>query len=284
MKFESLGMRHLEDENMLKSHGHDAPLKPGQEGLMIPVAESIVTNCIERGISRVDIIASGQQRTRKTGAILKDKLTEVDPGIDVQMTVDERLMDLRQPQPILPENYIDGDNFLPLKKAWEIFWDETFAKQNFTYRFGDCIKTSDGTCTHPDLEGAFHGKGESYAEFCARFYDFLYDFTSNYSARKDVLPMIIGHNATYALLHEFAEISKDLSNQVPIKPIEMGELPNITWEYFDKLKKTQLSRNPEHGELTVYDLSGLVHPEIREIVAIERDVLRAKTRQTTKND
>lgn len=281
MEFNPFGMRHLEDENMLKSKGHDAPLKEGQESLLIEPVEKIIRECNEKGITRVDIIASGQTRTTQTGKMVKEQIKEHSShALNVKLMIDKRLMDLNQGILDLPEEYNDGDNFAPLKSAWEAFWTETFEKQNFLYKFGDPIMEMDGSTRYPALRGAFKECGENYAQFCQRFYDFLVDFVDQYAEKQYIMPVIIGHNATHALLHEFGQISADFSKEVVLKPIELGDLPNITWNYFQKMRNDVLSRNPMHGELTVYNLTGLVSPDIREIVSVERDLLRAKILQS----
>lgn len=273
---EIIGIRHLEDENALLSYGFDTPLKEGQEALVNEIADHVIDNSKKLGLNKIDFVFSTQKRTTSTANLVKGNIDSKNQGLEVSLVPDERLADLDQGKLIFPEGYKDGDVIPFLSKAWDAFWKESFSNNNLLYRFGDPLKGIDGTSAYPDLEGAFEELGESCGEFTYRIYDFLGSLECRDYGSK--LNVIIAHTATTFILHEFVEIAKDLSKQFA-PHIPMGDLPKISWVYFDRVKK-YLPEKLSHGEISTYDITDLIRPEIQEIIRIERDVLKAKLVQS----
>lgn len=269
-KKEIIGVRHLEDEDALMTYGFDTPLKEGQEVTVNKIADQIIEDCKRLAKDRVDFIFSTQKRTADTASFVKDAVLSKNEDINISLQPDRRLADLNQGKLIFPEGYKDGDFVPGLSVAWKAFWEQSFDKKNLLYRFGDPIVQSDGTYMYPELEPIFSELGESCAEFTYRLYDFLGSL--EHRDYDNTLNVIIGHTATVFIMHEFIEISKDLSKQfVPHVPV--GELPGLSWTYLDKVKK-YLPEKLSHGNITTYEISDLIRPEIQEIIRIERDILK----------
>ncbi|MBI5126594.1 MAG: hypothetical protein HZA80_02425 [Candidatus Taylorbacteria bacterium] len=270
---EIIGVRHLEDYDRLVSCNRDSSLKPDQEVKAREICEGIITMCHEKGVKKTHIMSSTKKRALETvdliiGSIPEDIKFEVEP--------DTRLRELDQGVIRFPEGFKDGDYFEPLKYAWDAYWEQTFTYKNLLYRFGDhCDK--DGKLRYPALEGHFESFGENYAEFAFRQYDFLYSLSQKTEEYRDCLPVIVTHSATLSLIAEIIKITDELVHKIP-QHVPLGELPQMTWENFPKIKDI-LPTQPEFGYLGMFDVRKVFQPEIAEIIAIERDVLQAKLMQ-----
>jgi len=273
---EVIGLRHLEDENALMTFGFDAPLKSEQGEAVRKIADKIIGDCHSFGKNRVAFVCSTQKRTLETAKLIQDELLPRDEKLGVSIIPDYRLVDLSQGRLIFPKEYRDGDNLPGLSTAWKIFWEESFTKKNLLYRFGDSVKLADGSLLYPELEGLFERPGESCAEFTCRIYDFLASLEN--MDFEDTLNLIVGHTATISILYEFLEIAKDLSRKF-IPTVPLGELPNISWGYLQKIQK-YLPGDISPGQLTTYEISDLIRPEIQEIIRVERDVLKSLITQS----
>lgn len=271
LKQEIIGVRHLEDQDALMTYGFDTPLKEGQEAITNEIADKIIEDCKRLTKERVDFIFSTQKRTSDTAILVKDKVLSKEENLNISLQPDSRLADLNQGKLIFPEDYKDGDFVPGLSVAWKAFWEQSFDKKNLLYRFGDPIRQQDGTYLYPELSSMFAELGESCAEFTYRLYDFLgslehrdYDHTLN---------VIIGHTATVFIMYEFLEIAKDLSKQF-VPHVPFGELPSLSWSYLEKVKQ-YLPEKLLHGNVTTYEVTDLIKPEIQEIIRVERDILKA---------
>jgi len=273
-----IAVRHLEDVNDLKKFGLNGGLEAGQEELAKKAALELITFAQQEGASYIELFASGQRRTSETAELLESAVSEVIPNF-CEINTDTRLADLHQGQLNLPENYKEGDMFEPLRDGWNVFWDETFNKGDLLYKFGQDTST-DGQRKFPKLEGEFLKPGECYAQMAERYYDFLCSvLTQELSVPSKRLIAIIGHSITFGIMHELAVIAKDYIKP-PMKPIPFGDLPRLTWEYFDKLKDGVLKNNPKYGEIALFDITYLKDEVFIEQLAIERDALRGLMTQS----
>ncbi len=271
-------VRHLEDVDNLKEFGLNSSLREGQEELVEKTAEELINLAKKEGATYIDIFASDQKRTSETAVALQKSINDKAPDFS-EITVDHRLNDLNQGTLNLPEGYLEGEVFQPLREAWKVFWDETFVKGDMLYRFGSPV-SSDGSRNFSKLEGGFLEYGECYAQMAERLYDFIYSLLN----QENEIPVkrllgLVGHSITFGIMHELAVISKDYMSR-PMKPIPFGELPKITWEYFAKLKDSVLKENPKYGEIALFDITHLKDEVFLEHVAIERDALRALLKQS----
>lgn len=266
-----IGVRHLEDENALMTYGFDPPLKSGQEKIVSEIANKIIKDCVALGRNRIDFIFSTQKRTSNTAELVKDEIMSHAKNLNISLQPDSRLIDLNPGKLIFPPGYKDGDYLPGLPLAWEAFWEQSFGRKNLLYRFGDPVKQPDGSSLYPELESLFEELGESCAEFTYRLYDFLGSL--EHRDYNHTLNVIIGHTATMFIIHEFLEIAKDLSKEF-VPHVPFGELPAISWSYLERVKKYLPEKLP-HGELSTYEVSDLIKPEIQEIIRIERDALKA---------
>jgi len=278
--FEKMAIvRHLEDINNLKEFGLDGILKPNQERESDKISKELIDLAVEEGAEVIDIFSSNQNRASETARKLDESINSIKPGFS-KLNIDKRIRDLNQGTPNLPGDYSEGQDFEPLRDAWNIFWDETFVKKDLLYRFGS-PESSDGIRKFPELEGAFSEYGECYAQLAERLYDFTYElFTQEKQSKPNNMIGLVGHSITFGVMHELAVISKDYTDKFPNKPIPLGELPKITWEYFDKLKKGVLNKNPEYGEINFCDITKMKDEIFLENLSVERDVLRGLMKQS----
>ncbi len=269
----AIGIRHFEDVDALSSEGLNAGLIEGQEALSESTAESLVHKAHEGNCDYIEIFASDQKRTSETALMLKDSIDKIKPGFN-EVNIDHRLRDLDQGELNLGPDYIDGEKFKPLQEAWGYFWDETFTKGDFLYRFGDST-SRDGSRSFSNIEDKFLKPGECYAQMAERYYDFLYTLLSQemVSPSKRLITLV-GHSITFGIMHELTEIAKDYGYPFN-RPIAFGSLPDLTWKYFDKLRSTVLAKNPDFGQMAVFDISYLKDEKFISELEVERDALRA---------
>ncbi|MES3005441.1 MAG: hypothetical protein V4664_00680 [Patescibacteria group bacterium] len=268
-----VGIRHFEDINVLRKFGLNAGLKEGQEDLAYESAKSLIELAEDKGATYIEMFSSDQKRTCETAILINEAVQELKPNFS-EVNIDRRLSDLNQGELNLGPEYKDGERFEPLKEAWDCFWEETFNNGDLLYRFGDS-KSMDGARKYDKLEGKFLKLGECYAQMAERYYDFLCSLLNQEaSAPSSRLVTIVGHSITFGIMHELSLIAKDY-NYPYTKPIDFGELPKLTWEYFDKLKSGVLSKNPGYGEIAVFDISYLKDNAFIEQLSVERDALRS---------
>lgn len=273
-----IGVRHFEDINAIRKFGTDAGLHEGQENLAMETAQQLIIIAEENEASRIELFSSDHKRTSETATLVDEAIKELKPGFS-EVRIDSRLRDLGQGEVILPSEYRDGELFEPLRDAWGYFWSETFEKGDMLYRFGEST-SRDGSRTYPKLEGAFSVPGECYAQLAERYYDFIYSVLLQQSTQSPkILTAVVGHSITFGIMHELSQIAKDYSHPYR-RPIGFGNLPQLTWQYFDKLKSTVLAGNPGFGEMAVFDVSDLKDEAFIEQIAIERDALRALMTQS----
>lgn len=273
-----IGIRHFEDINAIRKFGTDAGLHEGQENLATETAQQLIRIAEASKASNIELFSSDHKRTSETAILVDKAIKELRPGFS-EVNIDSRLRDLGQGELILPPEYVDGELFEPLRDAWGHFWSETFEKGDMLYRFGEPM-SRDGSRTYPKLKGVFAVPGECYAQLAERYYDFIYSVLSQESTQTPKRMMaVVGHSITFGIMHELSQIAKDYSHPYR-RPIGFGNLPQLTWEYFDKLKATVLVGNPGFGEMAVFDVSDLKDGAFIEQIAIERDALRALMTQS----
>lgn len=273
-----IGIRHFEDVNAIRKFGTDAGLHEGQENLATETAQQLIRIAEENEASRIELFSSDHKRTSETATLVDEAIKELKPGFS-EVKIDSRLRDLDQGEVILPSEYRDGELLEPLRDAWGHFWSETFEKGDMLYRFGESV-SRDGSRKYSKLEGVFSVPGECYAQLAERYYDFIYSVLSQESTQASKsLMVVVGHSITFGIMHELSQIAKDY--RYPYRRfIGFGNLPKLTWQYFDKLKSTVLARNPSFGEMAVFDVSDLKDTIFIEQIAIERDALRALMTQS----
>ena len=160
-------VRHLHDQNALRTYGQDGPLVPGQEERIAKMCARVAKEAA--GYEKVRILYS--QKTRRindTAEMVANHLKS--QGFEVELVHDIRLEVMDQGELNLPPDYQDGEWFDPLDKAWDAICDEAYLSHNLFYRFGDDI---DGK--YPALTGVFARVGESMGWSLLNKYSFIAD-------------------------------------------------------------------------------------------------------------
>lgn len=158
-------VRHLHDENALRTYGQDGPLVPGQEERIAKMCARVSKEAA--GYKRVRILYT--QKTRRindTAEIVANYLKS--QGFEMNLVHDTRLEVMDQGELILPPDYQDGEWFNPLDKAWDAICDEAYQARNLFYRFGDDLSGK-----YPALTGVFARVGESMGWSLLNKYSFI---------------------------------------------------------------------------------------------------------------
>jgi len=221
-------IRHFRDQDNLLYH-NDSPIMDEE----LPKAKVAATEVEAEfeGISEVEVFVSNKQRAEMTARTIFGHLNG---HVSVSINVEPRLREIDQGRYVLPCGYLPGDNFPPLQEAWAVFFHETFKNGNIYYRFGDPMVGEDD-CKYPQLSGHFVEYGENQIEFSIRFYSFLIDICKKYKGRRDVLPVIVTHQAVTARFAEVLSIAEKYRNGAIIIGL-VGQLPLLEWGQFEEIR------------------------------------------------
>jgi len=158
-------VRHLHDQNALRTYGQDGPLVPGQEERIREMCTRIVKEAA--GCQRVKILYTKHtRRIHDTAQIVASHLES--QGFEAKPVHDRRLEVMDQGELILPPDYRDGEWFDPLDKAWDAICDEAYQARSLFYRFGDDLGGK-----YPALTGVFARVGESMGWSLLNKYSFI---------------------------------------------------------------------------------------------------------------
>ncbi len=228
-----LTVRHLSDQNALKAYGHDAPLKLGQEGLLMTTAEKILTELKESGRKVVCFLYTAKtRRVVETANLLAEVLRK--NGVSVVFEHDVRLEVMDQGDLILPDGYQDGEWFDSLDVAWDAICDEAYLNQNIFYRFGDNLGGK-----YPVLSTAFSRLGESLGWSMINKYSLIYDLIHGKFAKDDELLVIVAQSDLPLLIMEL----NALEGRLDVTP---ANLPYKSWEvYKSGLQDKMYDKNTE---------------------------------------
>lgn len=243
-------VRHFQDQDNL-FYKNDSPIEQSELLKAGAIAQEIVTQTTEKGFSCIHIVASHKKRAEMTAVEIARRIGDTIP---VTVETDSRIRELDHGQYILPKDYKPGDYFPPLQDAWKAFFKETFGEEDIWYRFGDPIATTGGY-KYPELASHFSKYGENQLEFSIRFYSFLADFCLDYQDKKDVLPVVVTHQALTARVAEVARIAEKVKSG-SITTVTQGKLPLLEWEQYQELSGNK-NVFIEFGGLTTISLIDL---------------------------
>jgi hypothetical protein len=196
--------------------------------------------------------------------------------ISVQFTgYTPRLTGLNHGEFNLGNDYKPGDEFLPDKKAWGIWINETFNKRNLTYRYGDPLLCN-GIAQYPELLNQFTQFGESQLDFSLRVYSFIIDFL-NQTESDNSIQLVSSHLAVVLRMAEILAVTNTLDNQF-LKTLYLGTLPFEEWNHMSKLPEGTVSKVVNPIYTLELDLSKL-RPYLT-MLEVERDYLLALKMQT----
>ncbi len=214
-----LTVRHLSDQNALKSYGHDGPLKPGQEILLMTTAEKIMAELKESKKRVIRFLYTAKTRRVVETADLLAKVLRQN-GVSVVFQHDVRLEVMDQGDLILPDGYQDGEWFDPLDIAWDAICDEAYLNRNIFYRFGDSLGGK-----YPVLSDAFSRLGESLGWSMINKYSLIHDLIHGKFAKDDELLVIVAQSDLPLLVMEL----NALEGQLDVTP---ENLPYKSWEVY----------------------------------------------------
>jgi len=224
-------IRHLRDVNDL-SDSRDSSIESYQDDDALRVASELCADFENSDANSIFITASSKKRALESANLVKAKIEVIKPDVDVFIDTDDNLVDLDHGDYILPDNYKPGDYFQPFERAWEIFIDETFNKNNFDYKFGDSIENSDGSCLYPELKTVFTRHGESHKDICVRLYSVIMAFYANRENFEDarVRPYLLTHSLPFAIFRALIEVSDNVRSEG--FRFNQGELMGLCWEIY----------------------------------------------------
>jgi len=228
-------VRHLHDQNALKSHGHDGPLKPGQEDLLKKTAEKILVELKESEKKVVRFLYTAKtRRIRETANLLAEILNL--NGVSVVFQHDARLEVMDQGDLILPDSYQDGEWFDPLDAAWDAICDEAYLNRNIFYRFGDSLGEK-----YSVLKEGFSRPGESLGWSMINKYSLIDDLVHGTFTKDDELLVIVAQSDLPLLIMEL----QILEGRTDVNP---KNLPYKSWEVYKSGLQDQMYDKNADGD------------------------------------
>jgi len=254
-KYNLICVRHLQDQNVLKSYGLDGPLVSGQEEKITRAVETILETAKKIDSSRVRILYTDKTlRVKQTAEMLAEVLRE---HIDVDLTNEDRLDVFDQGEMLLPENYKDGEYFDPLMKAWDAVCDEAYEYRNIDYRFG----SGHGFKKYPILAKSFSRKGESLRDLLIRQYSVLLDLLKGNFFRENEVLIICGQDMFILLIKELLELfTEDVTRP--------EDLPYESWKIYKERLQGENNDNTPFGNLISFNLSNIANSDFIELLTI----------------
>jgi hypothetical protein len=219
MKNDFLTIRHFHDENALRTHGSNGPLKANQEDLIDKTAHEISSELLNTKKQKVRFLYTKKtRRIEETAKLISEKL--INNGIEVVFQHETRLEVMDQGELNLPEDYQDGEWFTPLDIAWDVICDEAYGKKNIFYRFGDDLNGK-----YPVLTESFIKRGQSIGSSLIKKYSFIYDLIHNKFFKEDELLIIVSQSDLPFLIMELQILSKETG-------VDSKNLPYKCWEVY----------------------------------------------------
>jgi broad specificity phosphatase PhoE len=228
-------IRHLRDINDL-ANGRDSSIEADQEVIALEIAQEIYADFEQSGASAIFLSVSSKKRALETAELIRKQMKSSIDDVHFFISPDENLVDLDHGEFILPENYMVDDFYAPIAKAWQVFSNETFNKNNYGYRFGDSMPNSDGTSQYPELAEVFTKPGDSHQDISRRLYKYILDVHSlkpRFEAGK-IRPYILTHSLPFSELRSMADISNKVRDEE--FTFETGELMALCWDYYNSGK------------------------------------------------
>lgn len=223
--------RHIEDIDDLRDN-RDGSINWEKKDDAIGIAQQIIKEANEAKSEVIFFVISPKKRVKETTGLVIDEIRR-STKLKTVLLVERNIREIDQGKFRLPENYEYGVFIPELKKAWEVFWDETFNKNNFLYRFGSSVNKN-GEPEYSDLEIFFISPGENYTEFCLRLYSAVLDMAKNPGllSREKIKIVVMTHSAPLAIFKELEEVVRKLVENS--FEFETGNLMQICWENFKK--------------------------------------------------
>jgi hypothetical protein len=271
-------IRHLRDINDL-ANGRDSSIEANQEGAALDIAQEIYADFEQSNASAIFLSVSSKKRALETAELIRQQMKESVGDMHFFISPDDNLVDLDHGEFILPEDYKIDDFYAPVARAWQVFSDETFNKNNYSYRFGDCVANPDGTSRYPELAEVFTKPGDSHQDISMRLYKYLLDLHSlkeRFQAGK-VRPYILTHSLPFSEFRSMVDISNKVRDEgFSFKP---GQLMALCWNYY----KSGKIGSSNYGQIAT-GLTDLIDNDVfMQMIRDEVDFIEAQEHNTARN-
>lgn len=271
-------IRHLRDINDL-TNGRDSSIEADQERFALEIAQEIYSDFEESGAGAIFLSVSSKKRSLETAELIRQQMKYAIDDVHFFISPDDNLVDLDHGEFVLPEDYKVNDFYAPIAKAWQVFSDETFNKNNYGYRFGDSIPNSDGTSQYPELAEVFTKPGDSHQDISKRLYRYILDVHSlkpRFEAGK-VRPYILTHSLPFSEFRSMVDISNKVRDEG--FTFETGELMALCWDYY----KSGKIGSSDYGQIAT-GLTELINNDVFvQMIRDEIDFIEAQEHNLTRN-
>jgi len=271
-----LVIRHLRDINDL-NNGRDSSIEANQEDAALAIAQEIYADFEQSEASAIFLSVSSKNRALETAELIRQQMKGVVEDVHFFISPDDNLADLDHGEYMLPDDYKIDDFYPSIEKAWQVFSDETFNKENYGYKFGDSMPNPDGTHRYPELAEVFTKSGESHQDISARVYRYILDVHSNKERFKAarVRPYVLTHSLPFAEIRSLVEISNRVENEGFV--FHEGDLMKLCWEYYKSGKV-----DSSHFGQVVGGLSSLIDNDIFiQMIKDELDFIKSQKNEET---
>jgi len=257
-KYNLICVRHLQDQNVLKSYGLNGPLVEGQEEKVSGLVQKIKSE-IQPSNTTVRILYSDKSlRIKQTVEMIAEKL---ESDVNIILDIEKSLDIFDQGELLLPDNYTDGEHFDPLMQAWDAISEEAYTYRNIDYRFGEGC----GFKQYPTLAKSFLKNGESFVDLLIRKLYFVEYILKQLSQNENELLVVCTQDLFILLLKELQGL---IDNDSSLRP---EELMFDCWKiYKEKLQNDQSNDHTPFGDLVKFDLSDFANPTFIETITLAR--------------
>jgi len=249
-------LRHIEDIDDLREN-RDGSINWEKKDDAIQIADQIIKEAQEGNSSIVCFITSPKKRVQQTAGLVIEEIRKK-TKLKTILFKEPNMREMDQGEFKVPHDYKYGVFRPEIKRAWDIFWNETFLRKNFAYRFGSCFNAK-GEKEYKDLENFFSKTGEKYIEFCLRLYSSVLEMAknSNLINREKIKIIVMTHSVPLLIFKELEDIAKKISTEG--FDFETGTLMQSCW---DNLKKRIINGATNYSYVESLSINYLNNPVV----------------------
>lgn len=265
-------LRHLEERNDDLGVERDGDVLESELGLISEhFAPNVAVMCERDGKSNIKIITSDTKRAKTTADLLQSELSS---GYELSSTiiVDPRTEALKHgtyKMGIRPDNPM-------VKRAQQIYVNETFYKNNPWYRHGSTQSEANGN-TYEELGEIFESSGENQVELSIRFYDFLNELLDN--TNQEDLIVLSSHYVVLSRLLSLEHIGKDVEGLFSLYYDSQGKLYEQEWHAGLELMKDVKFHDFFKQHNYIFDLNMQEVGKLKTAINTDLEVLKAQYMQ-----
>lgn len=268
-------VRHIEDIDDLREN-RDGNIDWEKKDDAMQIADQIIKEAQGSNSSIVFFVTSPKKRVQQTTGLIIEEIRKK-TKLKTILFKEANIREMDQGEFKLPDDYKYGVFRPEIKKAWDIFWDETFLRKNFAYRFGSCFNAK-GEKEYEDLENFFSKVGEKYIEFCLRLYSSVLEMAKNPNLinRGKVKVVVISHSAPLYVFKELEDVAKKILTEG--FDFKIGTLMQICWDNLKKRKADVVANFGYVESLSVNYLNNpLVLKKLEDEITFMKETLNKKT-------